>query len=62
MQFYGLLVSFLSAPKMWMDTKISKAASIFLALVILPLVKKRVYEVFLITYIGYTVTMIYGVW
>lgn len=45
-----------------MDTEISKAASMFLALVILLLVKKRVYEVFLVTYIGCAVTMIYGVW
>ncbi|CAG8133864.1 unnamed protein product [Penicillium nalgiovense] len=38
------------------------AASMFLALVILPLVKKRVYEVFIITHIGCAITIIYGVW
>jgi len=34
----------------------------FLALVILPLVKKRAYEVFLLTHIACAVTMIYAVW
>ncbi|KAJ5084788.1 hypothetical protein NUU61_009367 [Penicillium alfredii] len=38
------------------------AASMFLALVLLPLVKKRVYEVFLITHLGCAMALIYAIW
>lgn len=34
----------------------------FLALVLLLLVKKRVYEVFLIIYLGYTIALVYAIW
>jgi hypothetical protein len=33
----------------------------FLALVIFPLVRKKAYKVFLVTYIAYAVTMIYAI-
>ncbi|KAG0156274.1 hypothetical protein PDIDSM_3451 [Penicillium digitatum] len=38
------------------------AACLLLALMILPLVKKRVYEVFILTHIACAMTMIYAIW
>lgn len=60
-QIYGVLVS-INYRNLWALLNLLQAASTLLALVSLPLIKKRVYEVFHITHIACAATLVYGIW
>lgn len=63
-QFYGLLVQPRVQPMIYSQTDISpqQGSCMFLSVVFLPLVKKRVYDVFLKTHQGCALIALYAIW